>query len=73
LKLGEINLGEKKDNEIKEKENEINFDKKEKNEIKIENEEQKNEIKEEKNINVNIIQENDIEQKRSSDIIIKNK
>ena len=73
LKLGEIILGEKKDNEIKEKENEINFDKKEKNEIKIENEEQKNEIKEEKNINVNIIQENDIEQKRSSDIINKNK
>ena len=73
LKLGEIILGEKKDNEIKEKENEINFDKKEKNEIKIENEEQKNEIKEEKNINVNIIQDNNIEQKRSSDIINKNK
>ena len=73
LKLGEINLGEKKDNENKEKENEINIDKKEKNEIKIENEEQKNEIKEEKNINVNIIQENDIEQKKSSDIINKNK
>ena len=69
LKLGEINLGEKKDN------NEINNDKKEINEIKNENKEPKNEIKEEKkeikfdeNLNKNLEDskkdENNIEQKQ---------
>ena len=74
LKLGEINLGEKKDNnEIKQ--NEINNDKKEINEIKNENKEPKNEIKEEKkeikfdeNLNKNLEDskkdENNIEQKQ---------